>query len=55
MILDEEINNMPFFHSFNCGADKPFNFEQVKETAKREFNSDFSNPEKIVLIGNRLY
>ena len=45
---------MPFFFTGNVG-DKPFNFENVKKHAEEKLNADFSQPEKMVMIGNRLY
>ena len=46
------ISSCKFFHSGNVG-DKPYNFQNVKEYARNKFHDDFSEPEKIIMIGSR--
>ena len=41
--------------SSNVVSSKPFNFAGIKGFAKLEWDADFSEPEKIVIIGNRCY
>ena len=35
-------------------GERPFNFQRIKDYVKEKFNSDFSNPENIIIIGNNI-
>ena len=49
-----EMTEMPFLFTKYVG-NKPFNFDAVKKYAEDKLKADFSKPEKIVMIGNRLW
>lgn len=52
--FDRELKEVKFFHRTSHTVRKPFNFNKIKNLAKKRYNYDLGNPEKMVMVGDRL-